>query len=598
MTQQNIPGFTRVFDILQYQKSKYPQSKALNKFVNGAWKAYSLDELILRVNALSCRLIESGYKKGDLIAVIPEIGRPEWMIFDFACQQIGVVLVPIHPTAPVKEIEHILKETEVKFCLTADSGLFYKIKPIVESLNTGIIIKHLDVKITDYFDAIKIRKASEEQLIILEKIKEGIKEEDILAVMYTSGTSGVPKGVMLTHSNFVSNILSILAVFPLEHSTKVLSFLPFSHILERIATYAYIAFGTSVYFSHSRESFTHDFKTVKPYFCTMVPKILEKMYDHVYVQLLEKNRLKRFLIRRAFNTAKKYKSSKKQGIYYRVSLFFARVFVLNRWRRILGGKIKYMAVGAAALRPEIGRFFSAAKIRIREGYGMTETSPLISLNRFNPGMNRFGTVGMAIPGVDVKIDAASNEEEGEILVKGPNVMQGYYKRPDLSKEVFTSDGWFKTGDIGKFIEQKFLKITDRKKDIFKTSAGKYIAPQVLENHFVSSPFIQQCLIIGFQKPFVSALIVAHFSLLEKWCIQEGIHWTSPQFMVHNIKIREYMQKEIDRLNEELPNYRRIKNFVLCHEEWTVENGELTSSYKPIRQALHTNYKKEIEKVYE
>ena len=258
----------------------------------------------------------------------------------------------------------------------------------------------------------------------LEKIKTEIKEEDTLAVMYTSGTSGVPKGVVLTHKNFVSNILSILAVFPLEHSTKVLSFLPFSHILERIATYAYIAFGTSVYFSHSRESFTHDFKTVKPYFCTMVPKILEKMYDHVYVQLLEKNRLKRFLIRRAFNTAKKYKSSKKQGLYYRLSLFFARVFVLNRWRRILGGKIKYMAVGAAALRPEIGRFFSAAKIRIREGYGMTETSPLISLNRFNPGMNRFGTVGMAIPGVEVKIDAGSNEEEGEILVKGPNVMQG------------------------------------------------------------------------------------------------------------------------------------------------------------------------------
>lgn len=597
MKQSEHIELNRVFDILSYQKSKYPQLKAVNKYINGNWKAYSIDEIITRVDAMSCWLLDSGYKKGDHIVVIPEMGRPEWLIFDFACQQIGVVTIPIHPTASTEEIKHILNETDTKFCLAADSGLFYKIQAIVTELNKDIKIKHLEIQAPGYFEEIKIKKAEKNKLAALEILKAEINEDDTCAIMYTSGTSGVPKGVILSHKNLVSNILSILAVFPLEHSTKVLSFLPFSHILERIAAYSYITFGVSIYFSHNRESFTYDFKSVKPFFCTMVPRVLEKMYDFVHLQLMQKNFLKRILINWAFKIAKKYRRYSNQTIFYKISLFFARIFVLYRWRKILGGKIKYMAVGAAALRPEISRFFSAAKIRIREGYGMTETSPLISLNRFSPGMNRFGTVGIPVPGVDVKIDAGSDSEEGEILVKGPNVFKTYYKRPDLTKEAFATDGWFKTGDVGTFVDQKFLQITDRKKDIFKTSTGKYIAPQVLESHFIKSPYIQQCLIIGFQKPFVSALIVPQFKLLEKWCNQEKIHWTSPQFMVHNIKLRAFLQKEIVRLNEELPNYRRIKNFFLCHEEWTIETKELTSSYKPIRKILLNNFKKEIDLMY-
>lgn len=598
MKTNETPKFSRVFDILSYQNTKFPQKKALNKIVDGRWKAYSIDDIIIRVDALSCHLTSLSYKKGDRIAVIPEIGRPEWLIFDFACQQIGLILVPIHPTASEKEIDYILNETEVKFCLTADSGLFFKVKSIIDEKKYDIELKHLELQAPNYFDNIKVNKAGKEQLAILEEIKSSIKEEDTLAIMYTSGTSGIPKGVILSHKNFVSNITSILAVFPLEHSTKVLSFLPFAHILERIAAYSYIAMGVNIYFSHDRESFLQDFKTVKPEFCTMVPRILEKMYDFVHIQLTEKNPVKRLVIRRAFNLAKKYKSSIHQSFLYKFRLFIARIFVLYRWRKILGGKIKYMAVGAAALRPEIGRFFSAAKIRIREGYGMTETSPLISLNRFNPGMNRFGTVGIPIPGVEVKINVNPGEEDGEILVKGPNVMKAYYKQADLTKEAFTPDGWFKTGDVGKFVDQKFLQITDRKKDIFKTSTGKYIAPQVLENHIISSPYIQQCLIIGFKRPFVSALIVPHFSLLENWCNHNSIHWTSPQFMVHNIRVREFIQKEIDRFNEELPNYRRIKNFFLCHDEWTVETEELTSSYKPIRDVLLNKFNMDIDKMYE
>ncbi len=597
MKDESTAGFTRVFDILNYQLDKYPQKKALNKFVNGQWQGYSITELQKQVDALSCWLLEKGYQKGDNVAIIPEMGRPEWMIFDFACQQIGVVLIPIHPTATEKEFEHILTETSAKLCLTANSGLYYKIKLIEKNLDIKLEVKHIEPHSTGFFEGFKLTKIADNQLSTLQQHKNNIKENDIVSIIYTSGTSGEPKGVILTHANIVSNILSIFAVFPLEHSNRVLSFLPFNHILERTACYAYIAFGVSLYFSTGRESLLHDFKSVKPYFCTMVPRILEKMYDYLQEQLLEKNWLKRLLIRRAFTIAKNFKRYQNHSFLYSLELFFVRLFVLNKGRNQLGGKIRYIAVGAASLRPEIARFFSAAKIRIREGYGMTETSPLITINRFNPGLNKFGTVGIPVPGVQVKIDSEIDGEEGEILVKGPNVTQGYYKRDDLTKEAFTSDGWLKTGDIGVFTDKKFLKITDRKKDIFKTSSGQYIAPQPLENHFVRSAFIMQSLIIGFQRPYVTALIVANFSILEKWCNQEDIHWTSPQFMVLNIKVRAKIQQEIDLLNEELPNYKRIRNFVLCDKEWTTETGEMTSSYKPLRKILIENNLKAIEKMY-
>ncbi len=531
-----------------------------------------------------------------MVAIIPEMGCPEWMIFDFACQQIGVVLVPIHRTATEKELEHILSETAAKLCLTAGSELYRKMKSVVKNLNIKTEVRHIGPQPEGSFEGLKVARAKDSMLSALQQHKSGMKEDDVLAVIYTSGTTGVPKGVILTHGNIVSNILSILAVFPLKHSQKVLSFLPFNHILERTACYAYLAFGVSLYFSVNRDSIVDDFKTVRPYFCTMVPRILEKMYDYLEEQLLEKSWLKRLLIRRAFHVAKKYRSSQSQGFFYVLELFFVRLFVLNKGRKQLGGKIRYIAVGGAALRPEIACFFSAARIRIREGYGMTETSPLITMNRFDPGLNKFGTVGIPMPGVQVKIDA-ENDEEGEILVKGPNVTQGYYKHQDLTRAAFTEDGWLKTGDIGVFTNKKFLKITDRKKDIFKTSAGRYIAPQPLESHFVRSPYIMQCIIIGFQRPFVTALIVPNFSILAKWCRQEGIHWTAPQFMVLNIKVRAKIQAEVDRLNEELQNYKRIRDFVLCDKEWTIESGEMTSSYKPFRKTLAGNYQKAIEKMY-
>ena len=328
-----------------------------------------------------------------------------------------------------------------------------------------------------------------------------------------------------------------------------------------------------------------------------MPRILEKMYDYLQEQRLGNNWFRRMVTTSALSLAKSF--GDKDGHWSsKFGILMARIFVLNPWKKMLGGSVKCIVVGAASLRPEIGRFFAAARIKTREGYGMTETSPLISLNRLEPGLNEFGTVGIPVPGVQIRIDNRERSEEGEIQVKGPNVMQGYFRRPELTSEVFTKDGWMRTGDVGHFINKKFLQITDRKKDIFKTSAGKYVAPQPLENLLISSPYIDQCMIIGFQKPFIGALVVPNFSLLQQWCDEQEIHWTSSQFMVHNIKIRTKLEKEVDKVNQGLSNFTRIKRIILCHEEWTVDRGELTGTLKPVRKVLEDRHTKEILKIYE
>jgi long-chain acyl-CoA synthetase len=595
VTRKPSDNFTRLFDVLAYQLAKYPNEKALNTSENGGWKSYSIQEIIQRVNYLSCWFIRNGCTRGQKIILAPVAGSPAWMIIDFACQQVGLVTVPIHSNSTASDLDLIITETECSLCLAADRSIYDTILDSAQRTESKARVHHLDSTREGYFEALN-EKESNNELEKLASLKESISPDDLVTILYTSGSSGTPKGVMLSHNNIAFNIKAVLMLLPLEPHYRVLSFLPFSHILERMACYSYLAFGVSLYFNSSKETFVDDFKTVRPHFCTSVPRVLEKMYDFMLEQMVKRNFVQRNTIRWALNVGKQYSSGKIRFIYL-LKLTIARWLVLGQWRKKLGGKIRHMVVGAASLRPEIGKLFSAAGIQIIEGYGMTETAPLIAVNRFEPGLNMFGTVGLIVPGVDVKIDSPSETGEGEILVKGPNLTQGYFKRQELNSEVFTSEGWFKTGDVGMFVKGRFLKITDRKKDIFKTSAGKYIAPQPLQNHFNKSPFIQRCLIIGFQKPFVTALLVPHFEILQAWCLQEGIHWTSPQFMVYNIKVRARMQQEIDTLNEVLPNIERIKDFVLCHQDWTLESGELTPTLKPIRLRIMDHYKSEIEKMY-
>ncbi|MBX2943100.1 MAG: long-chain fatty acid--CoA ligase [Cyclobacteriaceae bacterium] len=588
--------FVRLFDLISYQQAKYPNEKALNYFSDNQWNAISISKLQNKVDALSCWFIENGFQKGDKIILVPHMGRPEWVTLDFACQQVGIITVPIHPGLHEEETEAIINETEAKLCFTTEQD-FDKFNDLKPRLKAHPKIHCIDSGIPSYFNPLDNSTNDSQLLEKLKIIKAAIDENDIASIMYTSGSSGEQKGVMLSHRNLVSNIKAALTFFPLQPGDRVLSFLPFSHILERNTNYGYIAFGVSIYYSRNRESFTQDFKSVRPLFSTAVPRVLEKMYDYLQQQMMSKKLLKRKTIQWAINVGKQYKERERISLTYGVRLFIARLLVLYRWRNRLGGKLRYMVVGAASLRPEIGRLLSAAGVQVVEGYGLTETSPLISINRFEPGLNMFGSVGIVIPSVEIKIDLMEGEDEGEILVKGPNVMQGYYQKPELTQEAFTYDGWFKTGDIGKIVNKRFLQITDRKKEIFKTSAGKYIAPLPLQNYLSQSPFIERSLILGFQRPFVTALILPHIEILKTWCENEEIHWTSPEFMVHNIKVINKYKSEIDSLNKVLPNFKQVRGFLLCPREWSVEKGEITHTLKPVRTVLEKNYKDEINKIY-
>lgn len=596
MDNSSTIDFTRVFDLVAYQQQKYPQQASLNSFVSGRWLAYSTEDVQKRADDISCWLLERDYKPGDVVTVVPTMGSPEWIITDLACQQIGLIIVPIHPTSSPEEMLFIINETQAKLCITANAGLYYKIQLVCEKAGLEIACYHLEKNEKGYFPALA-NKATAASKVILELRKNGVSENDTLAILYTSGSTGVSKGVVLSHKNVVSNIKSILPILPVEPGDRALSFLPFSHIFERTACFTYMALGVNIFFSHSRESINSDFRSVKPAFCTSVPKTLEKMYDFLLEQRASKNIIKRRLISWAMNVGQHYKHELRRGLVFRLKLFLAKVLVLNHWRNFLGGRARFVIVGAAALRPDIAHLFSSTGVLVLSGYGMTEASPFISVNRPQPGLYRFGTVGLPVPGVDVTIDRPDENGEGEILVRGPNIMQGYYKRPDLTAEAL-KDGWLHTGDLGKFVDRKFLMITGRKKDIFKTTAGIYISPQQLEEHFTSSPFISQCLIVGFNKPFISAVLIPNFALLQRWCEETGVHWTSPPFMIHNIKVQRKIQQEVNRLNAGLENYKRIKKFILSDTEWTVESGELTPSFKIIRSKLMLKHEVAIEKLYQ
>jgi long-chain acyl-CoA synthetase len=587
--------FTRVFDILQYQQEKYPQQSALSFQQDGKWKSLSIQEIQNKANDISAWLIHQGFKKGDCIAIIPRMGSAMWMMIDFACQQIGVITVPLHPTSSADEMKFILHEVQAKICIAADVLLMEKIKPVF----THQHLYHLEDGVDGFFPPCQPEPVEGQTQARFDKLSvtSNIAPTDTLCILYTSGTSGTPKGAVLSHQNVVSNIKSLLPLFPIDPGDKTLSFLPFSHIFERTSCFAYMAFGANIYFSQKLEKVNHDFRSVRPIFCTTVPKTLERMYEILEEKRQQRKGLERMFVKWAMRVGEQFKSEKRKEFLFGFKLFIARVLVLYRWRSALGGKLKFMIVGAAALRPEIGRLFSAAGVMMLSGYGMTEASPFITVNRPEPGMNKFGTVGLPGPGVELKLDNQNENGEGEILVRGPNIMQGYFNRPELNADVFTADGWFRTGDIGKMVNKRFLAITDRKKDIFKTSSGIYVAPQELEGLLTASSFISQAMVLGFNKPFVVAVLVPHFTLLQTWCEEHGIHWTSPQFMMHNIKLIQKFQLEIDRINQALPNYKKVQKFILSETEWTTDSGELTTSLKMIRARLLEKHQSEIEKLY-
>lgn len=586
----------RTFDIIRFQAERYPGPRAMVSRVGGKWEAFSTQRCIEIIDNYSLLLLQLGVKPTDKVVIVPSLANANWVLLDLAIQQIGAVVTPVPDTTSLEHFRHILDQTECKLCFLANRTWKDRFSAAIASIPPLRVVLTEGGEDADDL-AYLLTHTSLPDVSTLNPIREAVAEADLAAIIYTSGTTGMPKGVMLTHHNIVSNLRAVMTILPLDRSKISLSLLPFCHVMERMAIYSYLATGVSLHMVGDRDYLERAFVEVKPHFFTVVPRILEKMYEEVWSIREKQGWLGKRFLSWALTFGQQYKERPGLDLWYRLQLIAARLLVFRRFKARLGGRVEAVIVGAAWLRPQLGRLLSAIGIKVREGYGMTETAPIISMNHFNPGLYSFGTVGLPLPGVEVRIDQPDEAGEGEILVKGPNVMAGYFKQEEETSYVLDANGWFHTGDIGKFVKKRFLQITDRKKDIFKTSSGKYIAPQALENHFRQSPFIEQVIIIGFQKPFVTALIKPNYDLLESWCKANGIHWTSPQYMALNIKVKQKIEVEIKALNATLPNYQTIRAFHLLHEELTIASGMLTYTYKLVRSRILEKYAKEIEVMY-
>jgi long-chain acyl-CoA synthetase len=585
-------AITRVFDILPKLQEKYKKPNALAAKENGKWVTYSTQDFIDNVNNLSYGLLNIGIEKEDKIAIIAN-NRPEWNFTDFAIQQSGAVSVPIYPTISEGDLKFIVSDAKIKYIFVSSKDIYIKVKKAVEGSPT--------VKEIYTFDKIDGAKHWSELLEIgkknsksaeVEKIKQSIKPNDLLTILYTSGTTGNPKGVMLSHDNLISNSLASQTLCPFQSNWKALSFLPLNHVYERMLTTLYFYLGISIYYAESIESIGENLKEVKPEVFSTVPRLLEKVYDKIVAKGAEQTGIKKKLFFWALELGLRYELNGANGWWYESQLKIANKLIFSKWREALGGNIVAVVSGGAALQPRLSRVFNAAKIIVLEGYGLTETSPVIAVNNFLPNGIRFGTVGPVINKVTVKI-----AEDGEILVKGPNVMLGYYNRPDATAEVIDQDGWFHTGDIGEFVENRFLKITDRKKEIFKTSGGKYIAPVMIENKLKESPFIEQVLVIGENQKYASALIVPAFAYLKEYCKIKNIDFTNNEEIIKNPLIKARILEEVEKVNNELAQYEKIKRPELLAREWTIDKNEMTPKLSLKRKIIMAANKDLTDKIY-
>jgi len=583
--------FTPAFDILPRELEKYPEPDSLAAKINGEWRTYSTQDVINKANQVSLGLLKLGIKNGDKVAIV-SMNRPEWVFVDYGIQQIGAVGVPMYPTITEEDYRYIFNDAEVKAVFVSDRTLYNKVVAATANI-PGIkeIYTFDDVPgakcWTDLLDLAKGEDAA-----ILEPLKAAISPDDLLTIIYTSGTTGNPKGVMLSHNNIVSNVKGASPYVPVNNHHRALSFLPLCHIYERMLLYLYMSFGVSIYFAEGMETIADNLKEVKPHVFTTVPRLLEKVYDKIVAKGLELEGVKRKLFFWALELGLKYDTRKDQGFFYNTQLKLANKIIFNKWREALGGNVIAIVSGGAALQPRLARVFWSADIRVMEGYGLTETSPVIAVNRHEPENNVIGTVGPPIDGVEVKI-----AEDGEILTRGPGIMKGYYNKPELTAEVIDKDGWFHTGDIGVMEEGKYLKITDRKKEMFKTSGGKYVAPQQIENKLKESLVIEQAMVVGEGQKFPSALIVPSYAGLQDWCKIHEIPYTTDAEMIRKPEVLDKFKKEIAGFNEGFAQYEQIKKFELVLNPWTIETGELTPSLKVKRKVISKNYEAQINGMY-
>lgn len=587
---------TRIFDVLDYSLIKHPKEDALACKKNGNWIKYSTKAYKDFADKLSYAFLAKGIKKGDKIATISN-NRPEWNFVDIAISQIGAVHVPVYPTISEDDYKYILKHSDTKLVFISDKQLEKKLLPIINEIHV----------IKDVYSFDKLEQTRNWQELIdlgdkssvyfkqeLEKIKKNIQAQDLASIIYTSGTTGLSKGVMLNHQNLVSNFIATSGAHEFGKEHRVLSFLPLSHVYERMMNYHFQYKGMGIYYAESLATIADNLKEVKPHLFNTVPRLLENVYDKIQNKARNLSFIKRKIFNWAVNLGLKYDFHDKKTKFYKFQLKIAKKLVFSKWKEALGGNVDIIVSGGAALQPRLARVFAAAGVNVLEGYGLTETSPVIAVNNYTTKEMMIGTVGPILPGITVKI-----ADDGEILCKGPNVMLGYYKNPDMTKEVIDNEGWFHTGDIGELVDDKYLKITDRKKEVFKTSSGKYIAPQKIENIFKESPFIEQIMVVGENQKFASAIISPNFNELKDWIRRNNIAISSNQKedIINHPAIQQLYSKEVRKINKTLGQIEEIKRFRIIKDEWTPNTGELSPTLKLKRRVLLKNYNYILDEIY-
>ncbi|WBL42772.1 long-chain fatty acid--CoA ligase [Algoriphagus halophytocola] len=578
---------SRLFDLIPEQITIYDKPIALSKKENGTWKNFSSRDVKEIVDNLSLAFLKIGIKEQDKVAIISE-NCPEWNFVDVALQQIGAISVPMYPTISAEDYQYIFDHAEVKMVFVDNQEILEKAQVAAAERKIYSFQKLEGALFWEDF----LATGYNENFADLEQSKAKVKAEDTFTIIYTSGTTGRPKGVMLSHQNVLSNVLGIANIMiPARGESRVLSFLPLCHIYERTGFFCFMHLGYSIYYAKSMDTIGENLKEIQPHAFNTVPRLLEKIYDKIVAKGYELKGLKKSLFFWALNLGLKYDPNIDQGIFYNMQLKLANKLIFSKWRAALGGQVLQINSGASALQPRLARVFWAAGIKVCEGYGLTETSPVITVSICTEEEIRIGSVGKLIQDVELKI-----AEDGEILVKGPNVMQGYYKQPELTAEVL-QNGWFHTGDIGE-MDGEYLKITDRKKEMFKTSGGKYIAPQAMENKFKESSLIDQLFVTGENKNYPGALIVPSFDGLKDYCQHKGIPYTSDREMIARPDIVDKFKREVDELNKYFGKWEQIKRFKLLSDSWSIETGELTPTMKLKRKVIEEKYAKELAALYE
>jgi long-chain acyl-CoA synthetase len=583
---------TRLFDLLPYYKKSFKaKDDVLAGKDGGKWVRYSIDQYIEAAGNISYGLLHLGVKPGDKIATISN-NRPEWNFLDMGILQIGAVHVPIYPTISESDYKYILAHSDVKFVFISGKEIMRKIEhilPDIPAIKSIYTFKPVD-GVSTLDELISLGRSNPDPEKV-EALKADITPDHLATLIYTSGTTGSPKGVMLTHNNILSNVMAVKHIFPVDETCKGLSYLPLCHVYERMDNYTYQFLGLSIYYAENMGTIADNIREVKPEIFTTVPRLLEKVFDKIMAKGLQLKGFKRAAFFWAVSLANHFELEGK-GWFYHSQLKLANKLVFNKWREALGGEVRTIVSGGAALQPRLARIFTAAGIPILEGYGLTETSPVIAVNTLEKGGRMFSTVGKPLTNVEVKIAS-----DGEILAKGSNIMIGYYKEPGMTAQAVEPDGWFHTGDIGQLEPEGHLKITGRKKEIFKTSLGKYISPQLLENKFKESSFIEDIIILGENQKFAAALVVPDFNHLRSWCEHKNIAYSSDREMIKDPVIKKRFKKEIDHFNKFFGSTEQIQNFDLIDHEWSLETGELTANLKLKRSYIQDKYKEEVEKLF-